>query len=65
MQAPVQLDDLSRVAAELEEIAKYLRTRKFNDKGRGQPNANPFVDILGSRDFGDPMQSYIAQVGRE
>lgn len=64
MKGPVSLDDLGYIALQLEDIAKYIRTRSVRMNDRGQPG-NPFVDILGSRDFNDPMQTYIAQLGRE
>lgn len=65
MKGPIALDEDGLIVRLLEDIVLYLKSKRVNAEGRGQPNANPFVDILGSRDFSDPMQTFIAQIGRE
>ncbi len=65
MKGPVALDEHGLIAQQLEDIARYIRSLGIRAEARGQPNVGSFADILGSRDYGDSMQSYIAQVGRE
>lgn len=64
LQKPLADLDLSRIAAELEDIAKWLRNRSVNVGGQSSPRQflTPGGDLR--TNIGDPMEAFIAGIGR-
>jgi hypothetical protein len=67
LQKPLADLDLSRIAAELEDIAKWLRNRSVNVGGQSSiPSPGQFLTPGGDlrTNIGDPMEAFIAGIGR-